>query len=75
MAVRFTPGLSCLLGLLLLWRLCIKENHWKGAAVAAGVGLMRAGVMFWAIFVIGWTAHESELLYLQKDCTRPLIYL
>lgn len=43
--------------------------------MAAGVGLMRAGVMFWAIFVIGWTAHESELLYLQKDCTRPLIYL
>ncbi|OXG17147.1 hypothetical protein C367_05187 [Cryptococcus neoformans Ze90-1] len=66
MAVRFTPGLSCLLGLLLLWRLCIKENHWKGAAVAAGVGLMRAGVMFWVTFVIGWTAHEISVSDPQK---------
>ncbi|KIR70256.1 hypothetical protein I310_05882 [Cryptococcus deuterogattii CA1014] len=61
MAVRFTPGLSCLLCLLILWRLSIKGNHWMGAAVAAGIGLLRAGVMFWVIFVIGWTAHEIML--------------
>lgn len=69
MAVRFTPGLSCLLCLLILWRLSIKGNHWMGGAVAAGIGLLRAGVMFWVLFVIGWTAHESELLYPLKGYT------
>ncbi|KIR57822.1 hypothetical protein I314_06326 [Cryptococcus bacillisporus CA1873] len=66
MAVSFTPGLSCLLWLLILWRLSVKGNHWIGAAVAAGIGLLRAGVMFWVIFVIGWTAHEISVNAPQK---------
>nr|KIR45122.1 hypothetical protein I312_05689 [Cryptococcus bacillisporus CA1280] len=66
MAVSFTPGLSCLLCLLILWRLSVKGNHWIGAAVAAGIGLLRAGVMFWVIFVIGWTAHEISVSAPQK---------
>ncbi|UOH84353.1 hypothetical protein LQV05_001151 [Cryptococcus neoformans] len=56
MASRFTPGISCLLGLLVLWRSVLKRRYWIGAGVAAVVGIMKAGVMVWTVFVLGWVA-------------------
>lgn len=58
MISRFTPGISCLLGLLVLWRSVAKRRYWIGAGVAAVVGIMRAGVMVWTVFVLGWVAWE-----------------
>ncbi|KAL0240406.1 hypothetical protein I308_106658 [Cryptococcus tetragattii IND107] len=56
MASRFTPGISCLLGLLVLWRSVLKRRYWIGAGVATVIGVMRAGVMVWTAFVLGWVA-------------------
>lgn len=59
MASRFTPGISCLFGLLVLWRSVLKRRYWIGAGVATVIGIMRAGVMVWTAFVLGWVAWGS----------------
>lgn len=32
----------------------LKRRYWIGAGVAAVVGIMKAGVMVWTVFVLGW---------------------
>ncbi|KIR37645.1 hypothetical protein I307_05808 [Cryptococcus deuterogattii 99/473] len=78
MASRFTPGISCLLGLLVLWRSVLKRRYWIGAGVATVIGIMRAGVMVWAAFVLGWVAWGKDWsgigdFYAFTQLTQPML--
>ncbi|TYJ55445.1 hypothetical protein B9479_003833 [Cryptococcus floricola] len=55
---RFTPGVSSILGLMLVWGLAVRGKHWTAAVLSIGVGSLRGAVAIWTVFVIWWAFWE-----------------